>query len=153
MPTTKRPKPLLVGELNPYGSDPQFALYPAPDGCSGHRLCRLVLGMTRRAYLDSFERVNLCEGRWSMYEASKRMQEYRTHGAAIILLGAKVSAAFEITPYQPFTLHDGGKTLVLPHPSGLCRLWNEPRAFERARGLVARVAPEVAHLLGVIKDE
>jgi hypothetical protein len=31
----------------------------------------------------------------------------------------------------------------LPHPSGLCRLWNEPGAVTRARRLLAEVAPWV----------
>lgn len=29
--------------------------------------------------------------------------------------------------------------LVLPHPSGLCRAWNEPGAAERARAAVTRL--------------
>jgi hypothetical protein len=45
-------KIVLVGESNPYGADPYYALYPAPDGSAGHRLCCLVLGMTRKAEQD-----------------------------------------------------------------------------------------------------
>jgi hypothetical protein len=59
MPPVILSKPLLVGEVNPYGGDPYYALYPAPDGCSGHRLCYLILGMRREDYLESFERINL----------------------------------------------------------------------------------------------
>ncbi len=68
-------KPLIVGESNPYGADPQFALYPAPDGCSGHRLCCLILGMHRAAYMESFERVNLCAGKWSAPAARNMARE------------------------------------------------------------------------------
>lgn len=31
--------------------------------------------------------------------------------------------------------------ILLPHPSGLCREWNEPGAYERARELVKAVYP------------
>lgn len=146
---SERVKITLVGESNPYGADPYYALYPAPDGCAGHRLCTLVLGMHRRAYLDTFERVNLCDGKWSMPSARKRAQELWVKPVKYILFGSKVARAWEVDPWEPFTVIDGGTTLLLPHPSGLCRLWNEPGAFERARAAVAAFAPEIAHLLGV----
>jgi hypothetical protein len=146
-------KPLLVGESNPYGSDPRFALYPAPDGCSGHRLCCLVLGMRRADYLREFERKNLCDGPWDMLAARRRAQELRTWKAPIILLGAKVARAFEFDPFEPFVVTDGGRTLVLPHPSGRCRVWNDPLAVGRTRALVAEVVPQVAHLLDIANAE
>lgn len=68
-------KPLLVGEANPYGGDPAYALYPYPRGCSGHRLCEKVMGLTDREYLDCFERVNLCPTKWSMRQARARAVE------------------------------------------------------------------------------
>jgi hypothetical protein len=141
-------KPMLVGESNPYGADPAFALYPAPDGCSGHRLCGLVLGMSRRDYLDAFERRNLCVGKWRMRVARASAQALRTWPAPLILLGAKVARAFEFDPFEPWTLGDGGKTVILPHPSGLCRLWNEPGAFTRAQLLVVAACPELVGIVG-----
>ncbi len=122
----------LVGESNPYGFDPYYALYPAPDGCSGHRLCCLILGMQRRAYIDLFYRVNLCVGKWSAKAARERAEALLTCPGRWVLLGAKVSAAFKV-PFVPFEISEGGTILVLPHPSGLCRLWNEPGAIDRAR--------------------
>lgn len=140
---------MLVGELNPYGGGPEFALYPAPDGCSGHRLCCLVLGMRRTDYLRVFHRINLCDGKWSLPAARRKAAIFRTHPAPMILLGAKVARAFEFDPFEPFTVADGGNTLVLPHPSGLCRLWNESGAFERAQMLVRQVPPDIGYLLGI----
>lgn len=148
MMSEKALKPMLIGESNPYGSDPYYALYPAPDGCSGHRLCCLVLGMHRHTYLETFDRINLCEGRWSLRTARQRAQELWPQRRKFILFGYKVCTAWEILPYEPFTVHDGGTTLILPHPSGLCRLWNEPGAFTRARAAVAAFLPDIAHLLG-----
>lgn len=62
-------KPLLVGEQNPYGADPKFALYPYPENSAGGRLCFKVFGLTRHEYLARFDRVNLCSGKWSMSRA------------------------------------------------------------------------------------
>lgn len=147
-------KPVLIGEVNPYGGDPYYALYPAPDGCAGHRLCCLILGMGRAAYLDAFERTNLCERRWSMPAARKRAEELADGGLSgddeeqpLILLGAKVAKAFEL-PFRPYEQF-GEDLLVLPHPSGLCRLWSEASAIERARAAVRAFAPHLAHLIGV----
>ncbi len=41
-------KPLFVGESNPYGNPERFDLYPEPANSAGGRLCRLVLGVSRR---------------------------------------------------------------------------------------------------------
>lgn len=156
-------KPLLVGEANPYQSDPRlaqhFALYPDPPGCAGWRLCKLVMGLEPEDYLARFDRVNLCDGKWGMKEAKEKASSYFTQrvevarllGAdikrPIVLFGAKVCRAFN-TGFYPFTYTrvyergDGAliplthRLVILPHPSGLSRAWNEPGAFERARGVL-----------------
>lgn len=53
-------KVTLIGESNPHSYTPYHALYPSPEGCSGHRLCCLILGMRPLDYLEVFNRVNLC---------------------------------------------------------------------------------------------
>jgi hypothetical protein len=145
-------RPLIVGELNPFGRDDCYALYPAPDGCSGHRLCCLILGMRCHTYLEAFDRVNLCSGQWRTRNARRRARELIREsgpGRKFILCGAKVSSAFGL-PFNPGEVTDTGREslLILPHPSGLNRLWAEAGAFERFRGIVATFAPEVAPLLG-----
>lgn len=120
----------LVGEANPYGSDPYFALYPSPEGSSGHRLCCLILGMARSDYLERFDRVNLCIGQWNAREAAGKA--FLLVGRKCILLGSKVAKAFAV-PFTPFTLFRRDTLLVLPHPSGLCRLWNVPGNIDLAR--------------------
>ncbi len=133
---------LLIGESNPYGSDPRFALYPEPPGCAGARLCA-ILGYTKREYLRLFDRCNLLSGpRWSAPEARRAAEaldvDYR------VLLGARVAAAHGLT-FEPFcNVQDNGlgdcyawRGVMLPHPSGRSRLWNDyPQAVARARGLV-----------------
>lgn len=160
MPVSRRtanrtaPRPTLVGEQNPYGDDPHFALYPAPAGCAGDRLCRLVLGMRRAAYLREFDRVNLCDGPWSERDAWDRAERLLGEAGAgdrrLILLGAKVCGAFGV-PYRPFQQVDG--MLCLPHPSGRSRAWNAPDAFERGRVAVAQFVLAVAPLLGAADGE
>lgn len=144
------------GECNPYGADPAFALYPAPDRSAGHRLCTEILGLKRHDYLDRFDRVNLCGSVWSHPRAVERASQLMRERdfldkpatyfdkpdprAVIILLGAKVCRAFRV-PFEPFaedaTIGDPClRVLVLPHPSGRCTLWNAAGSFERARKLL-----------------
>ena len=133
----------LVGESNPYGADPQFALYPSPEGSAGERLCCLILGMYRKPYLEVFDRVNLCAGRWSTKDARAKAE---TLTGRLILFGGKVCQGFGVE-YLPFC-YVSPEMIVLPHPSGRCRTWNNPRAIPKARELVAAFAPEVAEMLG-----
>jgi hypothetical protein len=147
-------RPLLVGEANPYGGDPEFALYPSPPGCAGHRLCRLVMQLDPDDYLERFDRANLCARAWKMTEARARAAELATEyvDVPVVLLGAKVCRAFEVA-FDPFSFVDAvnrvwrtdasgapeapiertPQYVILPHPSGLSRLWNAPGAYDRAR--------------------
>lgn len=155
-------KPLLVGESNPYSSNPADALLPFPAGSAGHRFCEVILAMSPREYLRAFERRNLfgIRERWSAPEARRRAGGIaREWAAPVIALGSKVAAAFaaHITlppevmgapaaftdyalPRQPWETpqHPERRLFVLPHPSGRCRVWNEPDAFDRAREMIAR---------------
>lgn len=149
---------LLVGESNPFGGDSRFDLWPEPSHCSGGRLAR-ILGMNIHTYLK-FERTNLL--RTSLWDVKlARSAAGQLRALFRVLLGARVSAAHGV-PYEPFTVfrHDkecvaaqrttariGGQpcvwpcsswdsVLVLPHPSGRCRAWNNPEAHSTARSMV-----------------
>jgi hypothetical protein len=159
-------KPLLVGETNPYGSDPRFALYPRPLGSAGSRFCHVILGMEEPEYLDAFDRVNLLVGpKWSAPKARLAaralldgtpkgkpavLPSHRfEYGQPLVLLGARVARAFRLSS-TPFVLHPWGdgrgdhrQILVLPHPSGRCRRWNEPGTFEKARKAVRSLRESV----------
>lgn len=132
---------LFVGESNPYGSDPRYALYPEPANSAGGRLCRIILGLTVREYLRRFYRVNLCRGPWNLGEAraaAAQLDHDRRPGFPVVLFGAKVCAAWGV-PFEPFkavTIRKDG-LIVLPHPSGLCRTWTrEKNAVSRARAVL-----------------
>lgn len=93
-------KPLLIGEANPYGSDPRYAryaLYPYPSHSAGARLCTWILGMETRDYLRAFERRNLCLLEWDAKGAKDEAHSLLTlygPGSVFILLGKKVAGAF-----------------------------------------------------------
>lgn len=136
----------LIGEHNPYGADPAYALYPLPHHASGARLAR-ALGLDAATYLSTFERRNLLScPNWSAPAARAAADDLlreQTHLDRLVLLGAKVSAAFGVdfrsNLFAPRFMQVGhghlcGRTvLVLPHPSGLSREWNDPQTAPRSR--------------------
>lgn len=133
-----------MGEANPYGGDPSYALWPYPERASGGRLAE-ILGMTASEYLGAFHRVNLCRVSWRVAEAREaaRAMLEASGGRDLVLLGTKVSRAFGFRSFSPFSTttisRDGGapvQLVVLPHPSGLNRMWNDPGARDRARAMV-----------------
>jgi len=146
-------RPLLVGEDNPHGGRPESALFPHPPGSAGERLQRLVLGVSTVDYLANFDRANLCRGKWDKREAARAASVFLESNGVLVLLGAKVCAAFDLEylPFSAHTVHDLGGTpgvdlppgtigtgavrriVRLPHPSGRCRAWNEPESIGRAR--------------------
>lgn len=145
-------KPLLVGEQNPYQTDPRlaqrYALYPDPPRCAGWNLCHRIMQLDEGEYLRRFDRVNLCDGKWSMKEARKRASELAVERlgtrTSIVLFGRKVTDAFNFDdawhPFRTWSMNLEGSPaptyVILPHPSGLSRAWNEPGAFERARAVL-----------------
>lgn len=142
---------LLLGESNPYGSNPEWALYCHPPGCAGFRL-RRILGLSEDQYL-ALHRKNLCDGDWSKDQAKARAGELLAPEApwrVIVLLGRKVTETFEKValdaPLIPFSTRAccPGMTLVsLPHPSGRnAASWN-PKLQERARQILRDLAPEL----------
>ena len=156
---------LLVGEHNPYSGRAEDALYPWPPESAAGRLCR-GLGMSEEEYLAAFERRNLLRTvRWSAPAAREAARTLSAEFPALprVLLGARVARAFGLA-FEPFTFTlvgpldpdgqlslgaaaptaTGSLTLVLPHPSGRSRAWDEPGAWARARERVASILRAVA---------
>jgi len=132
---------LIVGEHNPHSRDDRHALHPHPKGAAGSRLCK-ILGMAPCEYLETFDRANLLKtARWSTKRA--RAAAGGLSHKKRILLGARVAAAHGVKfyPFHRYYLtvfHDGVDILVLPHPSGRCRIWNDRAAIVAARDAVKR---------------
>jgi hypothetical protein len=141
---------ILVGECNPYGGSPDYALFDEPSDSSGGRLRRRVLGLSRETYFGPLvERLNLCQGReWNAAEArlaaAAVLRGAAEGGAVVVALGRRVASAlgFRAKFFESQELA-GATVLSLPHPSGLSRLWNEPGARARARGALAALVPGV----------
>lgn len=97
--------------------------------------------MSASAYLRTFSRVNLLDYmpvRWPAREAETAALRL-TH-VRRVLLGRRVALAHGHT-FEPFTFveHDHYRALILPHPSGRCRVWNDASAIFKARNLVAEL--------------
>lgn len=152
-------KILLVGELNPYGADPKFALYPLPEHASGARL-KGILGLSLADYLKGHDRVNLCTGTWSMPLAvavACAIHAARPDGTGIVLCGVKVAGAFRRASahgpgqFTAFSLeqHETIHYLTLPHPSGRNLIWNDRDNWVRARVLYDELRRAVGYELSV----
>jgi hypothetical protein len=84
--------------------------------------------------------MNLCRGRWNLAEARDTMHRLMRERNRIILLGSRVRYAFAMEDQPYFTSLTEGQPptsfYVLPHPSGRCRIWNDPQAAGKARTLL-----------------
>lgn len=88
---------------NPISTMPGHELYPAPEGCTGHRLWTLLharTGAFRQQYMDTFERRNLVQAyvfdkarAWA--RAYEIVCELRDSGRIVVLLGGEVRKAFD----------------------------------------------------------
>jgi hypothetical protein len=130
-------KPFLVGELNTRTSSGDMALYPLPPNGSGGRL-RRILGLGVEDYLTKFDRINLCSESWNDSEARELARKVRRPGRRLVLLGRRVARIFGLGGLEFFQRieKDGVVFFLLPHPSGLCRVWNDPDSSVRARSLL-----------------
>lgn len=147
---------LLIGEDNPQSVAEEHALYPYPVNCAGERLCNRILALPFTEQYLSIWRTNLCVGSWSDKQAGKRAWELLAADAPwskLVLLGRKVSKIFEpicnvtLEPFAIGRIDTGHRTFTvasLPHPSGRCREWNISTNYERARGVMRALAPDIA---------
>lgn len=124
-----------------------LALHHRPENSAGDRLMR-ILDVPLDWY-QGVERRNLCACRWDLAEArdeAARLVEERGD-RLYVLLGRRVATAFLVrwapffsrvhrdraTRYRRRVDPIGERLVVLPHPSGLCRAWNDRRSDEAAR--------------------
>ncbi len=134
-------RPILLGMNNPQSAKPSDALYPHPVGCAGWRvlemLRRRVPEATVQDYLVAFDRRNLLNATvWNGAEAKLSADEFvRTErklaGRTVVTLGDKVRSLLGL---EKDLIHPHERSGViyrqLPHPSGLCRWYNEPQCLE-----------------------
>lgn len=146
------PPLVVVGELNPHGADPRYALYHEPENSAGGRLCRRIMGLRVVSYHRYTRRFNLCTGAWSDTKAAVEAARLETEaaGATIVLLGRKVAEAFGVGAMPPYSRLLSRRVqdretplLLLPHPSGRNREWNDPASYQRARALLQSERPDI----------
>lgn len=124
-------RPVLVGMNNPR---PDAALIPWPMGCAGWRLWRMVhevCGVSRAEWCRRTVRVNLLDSQiWDPLAAARRGEElWRTlEDRTVVVLGAATRAALRLnpTPVLSWSVSGGVRWCWVPHPSGLCREYNDP---------------------------
>lgn len=152
------PRAVLVGEVNPYQDRQPFDLYDEPERASGHRLRSLVLGVRRETYFRRFARHNLCVGKWRASAARDRAIELAAQYPTeiLVLLGRNVQDSFGVRSVDPIWGRRPGagpvssRAVCLPHPSGLCRVWNESGAIDHARTAILSSAPDLRPFLGEV---
>lgn len=129
---------VVVGMNNPLFEDPRRALWPQPDGCTGHRLWLMAAartGVTQEEWVDMTDRRNLCTGEW-IFEAGRlqaRMWTAELHTRTTVLLGSDVARCFPSTGMLCQWARPIGTPpraappwIHIPHPSGMNRWYNDP---------------------------
>lgn len=149
-------KILLVGESFPKRSQ-GIALPLLPRRGAGDRL-RTMLGLSDAQYLEIFARTNLCASGWNIEEAVKKAEGLvDARRGVFVLLGARVRRAFSLflttrsgdpIVLRPFKCLNFGwgshhRFACLPHPSGQCRVWNDPENVKRAKNLMMSLIPRI----------
>jgi hypothetical protein len=112
-------KPLLLGLQHAHGSSGP-ALEPSRG--SGRRLHQLS-GLPLEDYLAASDRANLSD------------HPDLTDREVVVVLGRVAWHQLGLPRRDWFTSHhrDGTRFTLMPHPSGLCRVYNDPTARDVAR--------------------
>lgn len=126
---------VLLGMNNPLSVNPAYALWPDPPNCTGWRLWKLLQmrrpKVTADEYAEGFVRRNLVLALdWDRAAARARADELveQLSGARVVVLGAPVRDALRLPPVLVEPLeHRGVVFRQLPHPSGRCRWYNDPK--------------------------
>lgn len=142
-------RPMIIGMNNPINTSPGFELYPAPAGCTGHRLWSMLNErrpeVSRRTYLDVFERRNLVNNLVfdrgaAEQEAARIYASLWGSGRTVVLLGRDVQKAFGIPPLLIHPQTNGGTVYrQLPHPSGRNMWYNDQKNRELAAVLLDEI--------------
>jgi hypothetical protein len=146
-------KAVIVGIFNPKSQDPKDAMEPFTKNGSGERLWKMlceVHRITREEYRETFLGLNVVdrdpkEVDWSDlgYLSRRRKRIYD-------VVGSRSTAVLGITAWSALQVEDspirkvdwfGRKNnwWLFPHPSGLCRVYNDPAMRRRAGETLAKI--------------
>lgn len=129
-------RPVVLGMNNPHSDDPQDVLSPRFPGSAGCRLYQMVRDvdptLSEADYLTYLDRQNLVtDGDWSRGRAleSGAFMVESLVGLDVVMLGTLVPPALKLRYhgawYEWTTTHTGMRYCVVPHPSGLNRVYND----------------------------
>jgi hypothetical protein len=96
---------------------------------------RVLPEVTKEDFCAAFDRRNILDStRWDWKEALAVADNLRAEfeGRTVIVLGIEARKALGLYPIHGFgpQFVDGGTYYVIPHPSGRCRWYNEPKNCE-----------------------
>jgi hypothetical protein len=142
-PERRPARALLIAEAPARGRNRR-----ALDGLAGDRLARYAGLDGREALLDAFDAWNLlgrwpgAEGKGSRWPADlARRSAARTPLSGVaVLLGGRVARAYglERAPLGEWVALRSGAAARIPHPSGVCRTYNEAWARELAGAVLCQ---------------
>ncbi len=138
-------KPVLIGMNNPHSDNPERALGTRPTNASGYRLWHMlaISALYREPpkvieswdYVAVFDRYNLLD--YEVFDPTRFTEERHNYimekinQRIVVMCGTNVPRTlgykhkgFDLNPYTahspvPFTYY------VIPHPSGMCREYND----------------------------
>lgn len=100
-------KPVLLGMCNPHSDDPAMALWPKPEGATGHRILQMMReaasSVTVAEYLAGFDRRNLLPTkRWDKEAAHRTGPKVREQleGRTVVVFGREVWNALGLVGYS-----------------------------------------------------
>lgn len=143
-------KPLIIGEA-PNRTGPRKN--PIAGRC-GMKLATFA-GLTLDEYLVAFDRENVLArypgsaGKGAAFSRSSarrralKLQRKFESKRTVVLLGYRTAAAFKVRAkyFQP-VLVGKARVIVVPHPSGINRWYNEPRNVSKMKRYMRRLAKE-----------
>lgn len=130
---------VVVGEVPGAHTHEDLPMFPSPVTSSAGRLMEMSK-LTPAQYLGCLYRRNVCYRRWSEGEASNTARLivsslFDHKDLFVVMCGHKVAAAFGVpcSYWMLGRLESRNCYTVIPHPSGLNRVYNDPGARERTR--------------------
>lgn len=142
----------FVGEApGPRDTTSRTPLWSLRKSSAGYRL-RAMTGLDRASWIRRVPKFNLVPyrvTRWPREFAEQQAQNLCSsllRDYDLILCGRKVARAFGVPAKQPWLTWTkspwGPHVVVIPHPSGLCREYNDPEFVKRASRFLKRVLRE-----------
>lgn len=140
---------VFVGEApGPKDTTSRTPLWSIRKGSAGSRL-RAMTGLDRSAWTRRVPKFNLVPYRitkWPREFAEQQAQNLSSsllRDCDLVLCGRKVARAFGVPSKHPWLVWTrsawGPRVVVIPHPSGLCREYNDPEFVKRASRFLKRV--------------